>query len=429
MHILRGIIGLFFLLLLAFLLSRDRSKIDWKEVGKSLCLQFLLALLVGYVPAIRSLLLWLTQGLIYLLSFAQEGLLFLFGDFVKQSGGGSVFALRVLPSILFFSALMSVLYYFNLIQRLIRGLHYLFRHVFLLSGAEGTVLAANLFVGIGEIPILVKGRLAKMTSSELFLLMTAGMSTVAGGAFVGYMNMIHRISADDQLLFMQHLVTAMIMALPGALAIARIIYPQENKIHSEELFLDEESHRHSNLLDALAQGTSQGVRLVVNIAAMLFVFISMIAMLNELLLRWVGAPLQLNQWVSDLFGEAHNRFDFQFLLGLLFSPFAWLLGVPVADILHVGQLLGEKIVTNEFVGYQSLLELRMAGLFVEEKSFIMSVYLLCSFANISSMAIMIASVGTLAPGHRPFLTRYAWLAVCAGTLVPCLSATMAGLLL
>lgn len=428
MGFVRGVVGIITLLFIAFLLSRDRKHIDWKGVVKGLFLQLILVGAVWHFPFVQSLLSLLSRGVVSLLSFAQDGTGFLFGGLLDADRSlASIFAFRVFPSIIFFSALINLAYYWGIVQRIIIFFSGCLKRFFHLSGAEGAVVSANLFVGIGEAPMVIKEFLSKMTSSEMFLLMTAGMSTVACGAMAGYIGVLGGDDPVAQLFFTKHLITASVIALPGAVIISKIIYPQHETV-GDDLQISS-SQIGLNVLDALTKGAFQGLKLATMIAATLLVFISLTALVNRLFVECLGIPLGLNDWVARTFDGRFKAFDFQFVLGLLFSPLAWITGVVSDDMLYVGQLLGEKLVMNEFVSYRTLADLHLTSVFAEEKSFVMAIYLLCSFANIGSMAILISGVGTLSEKHRPFLTRYSFPALIAGTLVPCLSAAMVGIFL
>ncbi len=427
MSIIRGLIGIFVLIFIAFLFSKNRRAIDWKLVGVGLSLQFLLVVGMLYVPLVQQFVTLIAHAFVKVLSFSKVGSSFLFGSLADNQSFGYIFAFQVFPTIIFFSALTSLLYYLNIIQWLIKGISWVLRKTLKISGAEGLVASSNIFVGVAEAPMLIKGFLPKMNSSELFLLMTAGMATIAGGVMAAYVGLLGGNDPASQILFAKHLIAASAMAAPGAVVMSKIIIPQTEKTCDEAVISRYDMG--NNMLDAIATGATDGLRLSASIGAILLVFISFIAFANYLLSYLIGDTLGLNEKVATFFDGRITEFNFQFLLGVIFSPVAWLMGICREDMFLVGQLLGEKIILNEFVGYETLSQLKSASAFVEDKSIIMSSYMLCGFANIGTIAILIGGVGSLAPMHRGFLTKYGFHSVIAGTLVSCVSATMIGMLI
>ncbi|HET9571630.1 MAG TPA: nucleoside transporter C-terminal domain-containing protein [Bacteroidales bacterium] len=481
----KGLIGIVSLVLLAVLFSRNRKSIDWKLVVIGLTVQFLLAIGILFVPFFGSIFDFLGRIFIKIMAFTNEGSTFLLGGMMDVKSFGYIFAFQVLPTIIFFSALSSLLFYLGVIQRTVQAASWMLRKILKISGSEGLVLGAHLaLMGQTEAPLLVKGYLSRMNASEIFLIMTAGMATIAGGVLVSYIGMLGGGDAVSQLIFAKHLLSASVMAVPGAAVFAKILFPQTEKV--DENTVIEQNKIGSNFLDSIAIGTSDGLRLALNIAGMLLVFIAFVAFANFLVSKfigsysvsgvllgaailalmvfsiqvfvkknkkkgiriafWVSAFLTvicivnvvsvgmgdgfiLNQYLSEISGGRYTQFNFQFIMGLLFSPLVMLMGINPSDAISVGQLLGEKTIMNEFVGYQSLATLVSTGVLTDPKTIIMSTYLLCGFANISSIGIQIGGIGSLAPQARPWLTKYGPLAVLAGTLVSCMSATMVGLLL
>lgn len=427
MSIIRGLIGIFVLIFIAFLFSKNRRAIDWKLVGIGLSLQLLVVLGMLYLPVFQQAVAVIAHVFVKVLSFSKAGSVFLFGSLADGQSFGYVFAFQIFPTIIFFSALTSLLYYLNVIQWVIKGISWVLRKTLKISGAEGLVTSSNIFVGVAEAPMLIKGFLPQMNPSELFLLMTAGMATIAGGVMAAYVGMLGGNDPASQILFAKHLIAASTMAAPGAVVMSKIIMPQTDKVSDVAVLSRYDMGK--NMLDAIANGAIDGLRLSASIGAILLVFISFIAFANYLLSYFIGDTFGLNEKVATLFDGRITEFNFQFILGVIFSPIAWLMGVCKEDMFLVGQLLGEKIVLNEFVGYQTLTQLKSASAFVEDKSIIMSTYMLCGFANIGTIAIMIGGIGTLAPMHRGFLTKYGFHSVIAGALVSCMSATMIGMII
>ena len=479
----KGLVGIASLVLLAVLFSRNRKAIDWKLVVIGLTVQFLLAIGILFVPFFGSIFDFLGRIFIKIMAFTNEGSTFLLGGLMDVKSFGYIFAFQVLPTIIFFSALSSLLFYLGVIQRTVQAASWLLRKILKISGSEGLVLGAHLaLMGQTEAPLLVKGYLSRMNASEIFLIMTAGMATIAGGVLVSYIGMLGGGDAVSQLIFAKHLLSASVMAVPGAAVFAKLLFPQTEEV--DENTAIEQNKIGTNFLDSIAIGTSDGLRLALNIAGMLLVFIAFVAFANFLVSKfigsysvsavllsaailafmifaiqvfvkkkkkfkiafWVSAFLTvvctvnvisvglgdgfiLNQYLAEVSGGRYTQFNFQFIMGLLFSPLVMLMGINPSDAISVEQLLGEKTIMNEFVGYQSLAQLVQTGVLTDPKTIIMSTYLLCGFANISSIGIQIGGIGSLAPQARPWLTKYGPLAVLAGTLVSCMSATMVGLLL
>lgn len=481
----KGLVGIASLVLFAVLFSRNRKAIDWKLVTIGLTVQFLLAIGILFVPFFGSIFDFLGRIFIKIMAFTNEGSTFLLGGLMDVKSFGYIFAFQVLPTIIFFSALSSLLFYLGVIQKTVQAASWMLRKIMKISGSEGLVLGAHLaLMGQTEAPLLVKGYLSRMNASEIFLIMTAGMATIAGGVLVSYIGMLGGGDPASQLIFAKHLLSASVMAVPGAAVFAKILFPQTEKV--DENTAIEQNKIGTNFLDAIAIGTSDGLRLAMNIAGMLLVFIAFVAFANFLVSKfigsysisgvllgaailalmvfsiqvfvkkkkkksfkiafWVSAFLTvicivnvisvglgdsfiLNQYLAEVSDGRYTQFNFQFIMGLLFSPLVMLMGINPADAISVGQLLGEKTIMNEFVGYQSLATLVQTGVLTDPKTIIMSTYLLCGFANISSIGIQIGGIGSLAPQARPWLTKYGPLAVLAGTLVSCMSATMVGLLL
>lgn len=427
MEILRGIVGIFFVVLIAYLFSSDRKRIDWKLVGGGLFLQFAFALAILHVPFIGVFFQYLGKAFIKLMDFTGDGLSFLLGPYASKANGFS-FLLHSLPIVVFFSALVSLFYHWGIIQRIVGAMAWCLRKFMNISGAEGLVVSGNIFLGMTESPVLIKNYLPSMNKSEIFLVMVAGMSTIAGSVMGSYVSLLGNGDPAAQLLFAKHLLSASVMAVPGSIAIAKIMCPQTEKvIDSENKSVEQNSS--DNILSVIASGTQTGVKLMVNIAAMLLVFIALVALVNFIMCDIIGKYTGLNDWIVEFSDGRANGLTFQFILGVITAPLMWLIGVPYEDMMIVGSLLGQKTILNEFVAYMQMQQWREAGIFVYEKSVIMSTYLLCGFANISSIGILLGGLGVLAPEKKGLISRMGVKSMIAGMMVAILSATIIGMIL
>ena len=424
--LLRGVLGMISLLLLAFLFSENRKTINWNLVTKGLLLQIILALLILKMPFVELLFEALSKFFVKIISFTNEGTEFLFESFVSQKIEGALinFVVMVLPTIIFFSALTSLMYYWGILQKFVHAFAWIMKRFMKLSGAESLAAAGNIFLGQTESPLLVKPYLGKMTKSELLCLMTGGMATIAGGVLAAYIGFLGGGDEAEQLFFAKHLLTASVMSAPAAIVAAKILVPEKEDIDgSMEI---SRQHIGSNVLEAITNGTTDGIRLAVNVGAMLLVFIAFIAMGNFILKDLIGHYTGLNELISN--STNFDGLSFEFIIGYCFAPIAWLMGVSSADMVLVGQLLGEKTILNEFVAYVSLGELKAAGLFTEQKSIIMATYILCGFANFSSIGIQIGGIGALAPERKSLLSKYGVKALIGGTLASLFTAVIVGVL-
>ena len=427
MEILRGIVGIFFVVLIAYLFSSDRKRIDWKLVGGGLFLQFAFALAILHVPFIGVFFQYLGKAFIKLMDFTGDGLSFLLGPYASKANGFS-FLLHSLPIVVFFSALVSLFYHWGIIQRIVGAMAWCLRKFMNISGAEGLVVSGNIFLGMTESPVLIKNYLPSMNKSEIFLVMVAGMSTIAGSVMGSYVSLLGNGDPAAQLLFAKHLLSASVMAVPGSIAIAKIMCPQTEKvIDSENKSVEQNSS--DNILSVIASGTQTGVKLMVNIAAMLLVFIALVALVNFIMCDIIGKYTGLNDWIVEFSDGRANGLTFQFILGVITAPLMWLIGVPYEDMMIVGSLLGQKTILNEFVAYMQMQQWREAGIFVYEKSVIMSTYLLCGFANISSIGILLGGLGVLAPEKKGLISQMGVKSMIAGMMVAILSATIIGMIL
>ena len=424
----RGALGMGVLIFLAYLFSSNRRAIRWKTVGIGLGIQLLIALGVLKVSFIKAGFEAVGQVFVSILDFTKAGSEFLFEGLVNDMDTyGFIFAFQILPTIIFFSALTSVLFYLGIIQKVVKALAWLLSKSLGISGAESLSVAGNIFLGQTESPLLIKAYLEKMNRSEILLVMIGGMATVAGAVLAAYIGFL---GGDDPVLrlqFAKHLLAASVMAAPGAIVVSKMLYPQTEPINQQVQVSVEKIG--SNFLDAIANGTTEGLKLAVNVGAMLLVFIAFIAMINGIL-GWVGDITAFNGWIAA--NSSYDQLSLEAILGVLFAPLMWLIGVQGEDIMLMGQLLGIKLAASEFVGYIQLAELKdvLSGThFTYNKSVIMATYMLCGFANFASIGIQIGGIGSLAPGQRKTLSEFGMKAVLGGTLASLLSATIAGMIL
>ena len=425
--LIRGLSGMLALLFIAYLLSTNRKAIRWKTVGLGLFAQCLIAVGVLKINWVKSLFEGLGGFFIKVLEYTGEGTKMLLGEFGDVDQYGFIFVFQALPVIIFFSALSSILFYYGIIQKIVRFLAWGLTKFLKISGAESLSVAGNIFMGQTEAPLMIKAYLEKMNRSELFLVMVGGMATVAGSVLGAYIGFLGGNDPLQRLEFAKSLLAASVMAAPGAVVIAKIIYPQTETI-ATELDISQEKIG-TNLLSAISNGTSEGVKMAVNVGAMLLVFIALIALLSGVL-DSLGALLGLNAWIAK--NTLYEALSIEFLLGYLFAPLMWLLGVAKEDMALVGQLLGIKLVASEFVGYTQLVSLKDPANVLHltyQKSVTMATYLLCGFANFASIGIQIGGIGIIAPKIRTILTELGFKAMLAGTLVSLLSATIAGIIL
>jgi len=425
--LLRGILGIVTVLAVAYALSYDRKRIDWKLIGGGSIMQVIFALAVLYIPFVGTALEWMGKAFIKLMDFTQAGVGFLLGPYATKSNG-FIFLIHSLPVVIFFSALVSLFYYWGIIQRVVGAFSWLLRKFMNISGAEGLVTSGNIFMGMTESPVLIKNYLPAMNKSEIFLVMVSGMGTIAGTVMATYIGMLSGGDPVARVLFAKHLISASLMAAPGSIVLAKMLCPQ-TEVAVDQVATLEKGSSHPTALDALAAGTSTGIRLMVNIAAMLLVFIALVALANYLLEGLLGRYTGLNEWIVSVTDGKAQGLTFQFILGVILAPFMWLIGIPSPDIMLVGSLLGQKTILNEFVAYFQLQEWKDAGMFMYQKSILMSTYILCGFANISSIGILLGGMGVLAPEKKEMITRFGFPAMIAGALVSVLSATIIGMIL
>ena len=430
--VLRGLLGLVVLIGIAYLFSINRQAINWRLVGTGIGLQILFALLILKTEPGFLLFETIGNGFATLLEFTYDGSEFIFGPLGRPGEeNGVIFAFQVLPTIIFFASLMGVLYFLGLVQPLVRGMGWGIKRVLRISGAESLGTAANVFVGMTEAPLVVRPYVKDMTRSELMTLMVGGMATIAGGVLAAYITLLGEQVPETRTLFAAHLLSASIMSAPAAIVTSKILIPETGTPPTRgrtELHVEEES---DNVIEAAAEGASEGLKLALNVGAMLLAFIALIAFLNALL-GWIGHPsvfgvelYNLNALVAATSGGQFEKLSLEALFGYLFAPLAWAMGVETKDILPFGTLLGEKVAVNEFVAYSSLAELKGT---LSERSVLIGTYALCGFANFGSIAVQIGGIGGIAPSRRSEIAALGLRAVLGGALASWMTATIAGVL-
>jgi len=424
----RGVLGMITLIFVAFLFSSNRKAINWKIVGVGLALQLLIAIGVLKVEFIKTLFEFIGGLFVSVLDFTRAGSKFLFeGLVVDMDTFGFIFAFQVLPTIIFFSALTSVFFYLGLIQKVVKGMAWLLSKTLKISGAESLSVAGNIFLGQTEAPLLIKAYLEKMNKSEMLLVMIGGMATVAGAVLAAYIGFLGGDDPVLRLFYAKHLLAASVMAAPGAIVISKILYPQTEEVNTDVSVSQEKIG--SNFLDAIANGTTEGLKLAVNVGAMLLVFVAFIAMFNGIL-DWIGDVTSINNWIAS--NTTYQNLSLELILGYVFAPLMWLIGVAREDMALMGQLLGIKLAASEFIGYIQLRDLKDVtnGIHLSyEKSIIMATYMLCGFANFASIGIQIGGIGSLAPGQRKTLSKFGMKALIGGSIASLISATIAGMII
>src|SRR6187402_93766 len=423
MPILFGLFGLCVLIGIAWLFSNNKRRVDWRLVATGVGLQIGFAALVLLVPGGKDVFDAIGHGFVKVLSFVGEGSRFIFGSLMDEKTFGFIFAFQVLPTIVFFAALMGVLYHLGVMQAVVRAMAWVITKVMRVSGAETTSVCASVFIGQTEAPLTVRPYIAKMTESELITMMIGGMAHIAGGVLAAYVGMLGGGDPEQQVFYAKHLLAASIMAAPATLVIAKILIPETGEPLTRGTVKMEVEKTTANIVDAAASGAGDGLRLALNIGAMLLAFIALIALLNWPL-TWLGE-------VTGLAGAIGKPTDLATLLGFALAPIAWVIGVPWQDANVVGGLIGQKIVLNEFVAYLQLAEIvngKVAGVALTDQGRLIATYALCGFANFSSIAIQIGGIGGLAPERRQDLARFGLRAVLGGSIATFMTATIAGVL-
>ncbi len=429
--LLFGILGLSVLVGIAYIFSDNKKHIKWQQVFMGIGLQLLFAVFVILTPWGEIVFDAIARFFVKIISFTFDGATFVFGALSDQNifseafpsdmhGVGFVFAFQVLPTIIFFSSLMSVLYHLGLMQKIVQAMAWVMVKILKISGSESISVAANVFIGQTEAPLVVRPYVEAMTKSELFTLMVGGMATIAGGVLAAYVGLLGGTDPIKQVFFAKHLLSASIMAAPATIVIAKILIPERDKSLTMGKVEIEVEKSSSNVIEAAASGAADGLKLALNVAAMLLAFIALIAMIN-----WI-----LQGVFTDLLGltfPAGKPVNLENILGYVLSPIAWIIGVPWHDAITVGSLIGQKVVLNEFIAYLKLSELIPLGV-ISEKAVLISTYALCGFANFSSIAIQIGGIGGIAPTRKSDLARYGLRAVLGGSLATFMTATIAGVL-
>jgi len=425
--VIRGLIGMSSIIFIAYLLSNNKKRIDWKTIIIGLLSQLIIAVAVLKIEFVRMVFEKIGQAFLAIVTFTNQGSRILFGDLADSSKSGEIFVFQVLPVIIFFSALTSVLYYYRIIQKVVSGLAWMMTKFLNISGQESLAVAGNIFLGQTEAPLLVKGYLNKMNRSEYFLLMTGGMATVAGSVLAAYIGFLGGDDPIQRIEVAKNLIIASVMAAPGAIVISKLMFPQTEEVDKDiEISSDVTG---TNLLSAINNGTRDGIKMAVNVGAMLLVFLALIALVNGVFYQ-IAEVFGLNNWIQE--NTIYEAFSLELILGYLFAPLMWLIGVATEDITLMGQLLGVKLAASEFVAYIELASLKDIGSALHltyQKSVIMATIMLCGFANFASIGIQIGGIGILAPGKSKLLTEIGFKAMIAGTLVSLLSATFVGMLL
>lgn len=454
----RCLLGIAVMIAICYLFSRDRKAINWRLVGIGLAMQFVLAVLILKVKGVSVVFDYIATGFRKTLEFTAAGSEFLFGSIVNDMDSfGYIFAFQVLPTVVFFSALSAILYYLGILQKVVYGLAWLLSKAMGLSGPESLAAAANVFIGQTEAPLVVKPYLEKMTPSELLCVMVGGMATIAGSVFVAYVGFLGGSDPEQQQFFAKHLLTASMISAPAAIVCAKMLLPESKKelaavtgadgevdiTPQKDTRLEMAADDSNNLLDAISRGTTDGLKLAVNVGAMLLVFTALIFMLNEIFL---GGTNIINDLVAYAFPDTGNwneaislstngrfeGFSFTYLLALCFAPIAWIIGIPAQDVTVVGQLLGLKTVINEFVAYDTFRVVQAAGLegtmqALSPKSVLITAYALCGFANFASIGIQVGGIGAIAPKQRTKLTDLGMIALLGGTIACLMTGCIAGL--
>ena len=426
--IFRGILGLASLVLLLFAFSRNKASVKWGLVFKGIIIQILFAICILKVPVIMNIFEYVSKTFVVILNFTEQGSLFLFGSLISDTESfGYIFAFQVLPTIIFFSSLTSVLFYYGILQKVVLFFAKWMKKFFNLSGSESLAAVGNIFLGQTESPLLVKPYIKNMTTSELLCLMSGGMATIAGGVLAAYIGFLGGSDIDSQIFFAKHLIAASVMSAPAAIVASKILIPETKEIN-QGLEINNEDLG-TNVLEAISIGTKQGISLAVNVGAMLLVFVAFISMINYFLSDFFGNLTGANELIENITNGNYSSLSMEFLFGYLFAPLSWIIGVCYEDILLVGQLLGEKTILNEFVAYITLADLKESNMFFEQKSLIIATYILCGFANFASIGIQIGGIGAIAPTRTKDLSKLGILALVAGTAACLFTATIVGIII
>lgn len=433
MEYLRGVFGLAVIITIAYLFSANRKGIDWRLVAMGILIQLIFGLLIGKVEIAQQAFIYISEKFVKFLSFALKGAEFLYGDLAKNSEGttgvrhnlGFLFVFQALPTVIFFSSITSGLYYLGILQKVVYGFAWVMAKTMRLSGSESLSASANIFMGQTEAPLLIKPFIPRMTQSELHCVMVGGMATLAGSVLAAYVSFLGGGNPEEQARYATYLLSASIMNAPAAIVLAKIFYPENEHDKIDRKLQVNREQIGTSVVEALAIGASDGLKLALNIGAMLLAFIAVIYSINWILVDLVGALTGLNDFVRESTGGTYSGFSMQYILGQVFRIFAFCIGVSWEESLQVGSLLGQKMVINEFVAYLDLASMKQAGI-LSEKSIRISTYALCGFANFSSIAIQIGGIGGMAPSRTGDLARLGFRAMVAASLATMMTATIAG---
>jgi len=424
----RGLMGMIFLVGLCYLLSNNRKAINWKLVSMGIVAQLCFAIGVlsqGKYNFFRIFIQWISDKFVEVINLAHKGIEFMFGNLADTTGSwGYTFAIQALPNIIFFAALSSLFYYLGILQKIVYFFALLLSKL-KVSGAESVSTAANIFLGQTEAPLMVRPFLDKMNRSEILCIMVGGMANTAGSVLAAYVGFLGGNDPAQQHFFALHLLSRSIMSAPAAIVCSKILFPQTEKI--DERILINKDKFGENALDAISLGTTDGLKLAVNVGAILIVFTALMYVLNWVL-GSIGYYTGLNSLVASFSGGRYESLSFQMILGYLFSPIAWLIGVKQVDMVSVGQLLGEKTIINEFQAYITFGKMKAEGLITDPRSILITTYALCGFANIASIGIQIGGISQLAPSQRKNLTELGFKALVGGTIACLMCACIAGAL-
>jgi CNT family concentrative nucleoside transporter len=428
MGFLRAFFGLVFIVGVAWLFSKNKKSINWKLVAGGLILQIVLGFLITRIDIVNSIFTFASQFFVKVIEFTNEGTKFLFDGLLTTDEFGFIFAIKVLPTIIFFSTLSTGLYYLGILQKIVYAFAWIMSKTMRLSGAESLSAAGNIFLGQTEAPLLVRPFIPKMTKSEIMCLMTGGMATIAGGVLAGYVAFLGGNDVAEQTKYATFLLTASVMNAPAAIVMAKILIPEQDYDNlNRELQISGEKTG-VNLIDAFARGAADGLKLALNVGAMLLAFIAIIAAINFVLEGFIGELTGLNQWVFESTDGVFDGLSLQYILGNIFRIFAFMMGVDWVDSLQVGSLLGQKTVINEFVAYLDLSQMKASGL-LNDKSLVIATFSLCGFSNFSSIAIQIGGIGGMAPNRQGDISKMGMQALLGASLATMLTGTLAGALL
>lgn len=426
--ILRSVIGVVVLIGAAVALSKDRGQISKRIVASGLVFLVVIAFLMIKVPLVKGMVEGVSTFFIKLVDFSDAGSTFVFGGLVDQLDKfGFIYAFHVLPNIIFFSAISSILYYFGLLGLVVKFFAWILTKAYKLSGAECAAAAANVFLGQVTAPMMIKPFLPKMSKQEIFSVMTSGMATMAGSVILGVIGLLSVANPGMKQEFARYLLTASLLNAPAALLIAHIIMPKSGVVDSNIKICREDMGL--NAFDAIAEGTNEGVRVALSVGAIVIVFTAMVSLVNWILLDGVGEFLGINDWIANITGGLYDGFSLQAILGTVFAPFAWLIGVGTQDLMIAGQLLGEKVVLNEFFAYVAMAKNMESGVLTDPRTIMLLTFGLCNFANLTSIGVQISGFTAMSPNQRGNVSKYALLAVVAGNIASLLSTCIAGAIL